>query len=288
MNRSVILDFDRSVAPLPGAASVDLAAWQDTIRYGCRIAELERLDHALEESAVREARLAWLGSGDFHHVSYLLIRRLRARGRFQVVVFDNHPDNMRYPWGIHCGSWVHHVCAFPFVSQVTVVGITSHDVAPLHLVENHLLPLYRGRLRYLCLRTVPRLVGSLLPAIVDISHDRSRFADAVAERIFAASEDPIYLSIDKDVLTADSVRTNWDQGAIDATDLIDAVRRLRSKVFAADVTGEISFFRYSRWWKRALTRLDGQSREPPAHLGELRAAHRALNEKLVEALSTDR
>ena len=72
-----------------------------------------------------------MGSGDFHHVSYLLIERLRRLGRqIQVVVFDNHPDNMRYPFGIHCGSWVWHVSRLPFVERVHVVDASVFPSLP--------------------------------------------------------------------------------------------------------------------------------------------------------------
>jgi hypothetical protein len=285
-DRALILDFDRSVAPLPGVPSIDLAAWQDTIRYGCSIADLGRLQAFLDTSGTSAARVTFLGSGDFHHVSYALIRRRQAGGTFQVVVFDNHPDNMRYPWGIHCGSWVRHVCALPFVSKVSVVGIASGDLGWNRLWENYLLPLYRGKLSYFSFAEVSGL-GRLLPGFIDLSGDGDRQPDAVAERILAGNADPIYLSIDKDVLARSSVQTNWDQGVMRDDELLGVIRRLRPRIFASDVTGEISFFRYSRWWKRLLARLDGQSLEPPPELSELQAAHHRLNARLLEAITAN-
>ncbi|MBI3596923.1 MAG: arginase family protein, partial [Nitrospirae bacterium] len=155
--RALILDFDHSVLPLAGARTVAMNEWQGVIRYGCSLADLERLEAALETKIDDGPRLSFLGSGDFHHVSYLMIKRLHSKGSFQVVVFDNHPDNMRFPWGIHCGSWVHHVCRLPFVSRVTVIGITSGDIRGYHLFENHLRSLFTGKLTYLCLAPVPPL-----------------------------------------------------------------------------------------------------------------------------------
>jgi len=285
MDRSLVLDFDRSVAPPPGAAVLDLSAWQETIRYGCSLADLQRLEAFLAESGLAAARVTFLGSGDFHHVTYSLVRRLAGAGPFQVVAFDNHPDNMRYPWGIHCGSWVRHVCALPFVSKVTVVGITSGDVGWSHLWENHLPPLLRGKLSYLCLARTSRLASRLVRGLVDFSADRARFADALGERLLGDGGDPVYLTIDKDVLAPTAVRTNWDQGILREDELLAAVRRLAPRVFAADVTGEISFFRHARWWKRLLARLDGQSLSSPVDLAALQAAHHDLNLRLLQAIT---
>ena len=286
MHRALILDFDRSVLPLRDSLSIDLSGWQPTLRYGCTLRDFRRFETFVAKSEVPRARVTLLGSGDFHHVTYALVRRLEHAGPFQVVVFDNHPDNTRYPWGIHCGSWVHHVCRLPFVSRVTVVGITSEDVGPRHVWENHLLPLYRGKLEYLCFAEGRRVGGFRVPGFVDFSAERPRLAEALRERI-AAEHARIYLTIDKDVLAPSTIRTNWDQGTLREEELLGAVRALAPNVFAADVTGEISFFRYESWWKRRLARLDGQSLEPPADLAALHEAHRTLNERLLAALSDE-
>src|SRR5690349_23770366 len=55
MERALILDFDRSVAPLAGAHAVDLTDWQPRIRYGCSLADLGRLEEVLSARAVPAA-----------------------------------------------------------------------------------------------------------------------------------------------------------------------------------------------------------------------------------------
>ncbi|MEA2625287.1 MAG: hypothetical protein QOD06_1332 [Candidatus Binatota bacterium] len=286
MSRALILDFDRSVRALVDSTSIDLTEWQQRIRYACSARDLRSLEAVLDGPPATLPPVTFLGSGDFHHVSLPLIRRWESRGRFQVVVFDNHPDNMRYPWGIHCGSWVHHVCALPFVSAVTVIGITSSDVAWQHLWENHLAALYRGKLSYLCLRKIPALARIVaLPGLHDLSGERHRLVEVVAERILGERVDPIYLSIDKDVLAREAVVTNWDQGILRVEEVVGILRRLRQRIFAADVTGEVSFIRYASLWKRALARLDGQSLAPSPGLAELQAEHHAVNERLLDAIS---
>ena len=142
MARALILDFDGSVSPLDGARVVPLRDHEEAIRFGCRMHVLRDLSPAVDA----QPGIVFMGSGDFHHVSYLLIERLRQLGtRIQVVVFDNHPDNMRYPFGIHCGSWVWHVSRLPFVERVHVAGINSSDVEGMHVWENHLAALRSGK-----------------------------------------------------------------------------------------------------------------------------------------------
>src|SRR5690349_10394959 len=69
----VVLDFDGSVS-LPDAQVIDLRERQEAIRFGCSKHELDSLDAALPESLGLDPAPVFFGSGDFHHVSYPLIR----------------------------------------------------------------------------------------------------------------------------------------------------------------------------------------------------------------------
>src|SRR5258708_4141519 len=198
MSRTVIFGFEGSVRPLDGADKIPLRHWEEPVRFACRLPVLRRLQVELEPSLRADPPVVFMGSGDFHHISYVLIERFRRRGeRIQVVVLDNHPDNMRYPFGIHCGSWVWHVSQLPFVARVHVVGITSNDVEHGHAIENHLAPLRSGRVVYWCVRRnlgVLRLLGARdsrsFPSGSDLLGRRG------AE--LAGSPKPWYVSIDKD------------------------------------------------------------------------------------------
>jgi arginase family enzyme len=287
MGEAVILNFDDSIGSLPGHRSIALQDWQERIRYGCSLRDLTALEDALNRENFGFPDVAFLGSGDFHHVSFLLIRRMASKRPFQVVVFDNHPDNMRYPWGIHCGSWIHHLCRLPFVSRVTVIGIASKDIQWNHLLENYLVPLYTGKLRYLCLSPISRLAHLLgLSSIRDFRYDADALPQRIAAYLREEDTNPIYLSIDKDVLSSRAVQTNWDQGTLTARALIRSIERLKPYVIAADVTGEISFHAYRKRWKKLLSKLDGQSAVPPRNLNQIRSRHHQINQKILRALSS--
>ena len=284
MQFPIILNFDGSVKFLEGAETICLSDRQELIRFGCRVDRLRQLGDDLAAPLERQARLVFMGSGDYHHVSYLLIERWKRLQRpIQVVVFDNHPDNMRYPFGIHCGSWVRHVSHLPFVSRIFVVGITSSDVEGGRLWENYLKPLYAGKVTYFCvnrnLRAMHRIGIVSCQSFVSV--------EAMLKNLCAyvtASEEPIYLSIDKDVLSPDVIHTNWDQGCMTLEELISAINALRPHIFAADVVGDVSIYRYRGLLKRFLSKLDQQPEIPDASLMEWQAQHRQVNLLLASAL----
>ncbi|HEV7572060.1 MAG TPA: arginase family protein [Thermoanaerobaculia bacterium] len=228
--------------------------------------------------------VVFLGSGDYHHVSYLLIERLRVlQSPIQVVVFDNHPDNMRYPFGIHCGSWVSHVSRLPFVTCVHVLGITSSDVEGLHVCENHLHALRSGRVRYWCIGRDLRALQRL-----GIRHSQTfESAAGLLDRFAAESrtwKDPVYLSIDKDVLGPDVVQTNWDQGVMTLEEIEHGIDMIRNRIVASDVTGEVSSYRYASRWKRLLTWFDRQPEIPGDLLSVWQKQHQAVNQRLLARL----
>jgi arginase family enzyme len=281
MTRPLILDFDGSVQGLSDTDTIPLSHRQESIRFGCNVETLR----ALGEEIPAAPPTVFLGSGDYHHVSYLLIERLRVlQKRIQVVVFDNHPDNMRYPFGIHCGSWVSHVSRLPFVTCVHVLGITSSDVEGWHIWENHLRPLHSGRVRYWC-------VGPNLRAMRRLGIRHSQSFQSAADLLDSFSSEcrtwtkPVYLSIDKDVLAPTVVRTNWDQGVMTLEELEQGIDIIRNLAVASDVTGEVSSYQFASLWKRILTRLDRQPEIPNDLLRSWQQQHQAVNQRLLSRLA---
>ena len=285
MRAPLVLDFDASVGALDGATRIDLAAWQERIRFGATQRTFARFVATLLPQLPPAHGTVLLGSGDYHHLSWPLIARRAAQGPFEVVVFDNHPDNMRFPWGIHCGSWVRRVAALPCVTRVHVVGISSGDVGLGHAWENHLAPLWRGRLEYWTVGSdaswLPRLGlhqawhGFATPA---------ELLDAFAQRQMGTTT-PVYLSIDKDVLSPEVARTNWDQGRFSEADLMRGIDTLAGRLIGSDITGEVSQYRYATWWKRKLSALDEQPAIDVAELTRWQATQHALNLRLLERIA---
>ena len=281
----IVLDLDHSVGTLDGAIRLPLADWQEAIRFGCSWRCLRAFDRVLNAQLPERYGSVFTGSGDFHHLTWLLVRRLSARAPFRVLVFDNHPDNMRYPFGIHCGSWVRHVAQLPWVTRVDVVGITSTDIGARHAWENYLRPLRAGRVRYWSVGVNTHWASRLGLAAAFRSFDSMADLLARLHDELRLDASPIYLSIDKDVLHPDVVRTNWDQGQLREAALLETIELLRGRLVGSDITGEISSYRYRSRWKRWLSNADGQTPVEPSELCAWQTQQHALNVRLLEQLA---
>lgn len=288
MAQPVILDFDQSTGNVPGAAVIDLADWQDEIRYGCSMHAFARLGDLLDREMPPDYGTVFMGSGDFHHVSALLVEKacskLEPSDSLELVILDNHPDNMRFPFGIHCGSWVSHAAKLSRVSHIHVLGITSGDIGVAHAWENRLRPLYTGKLTYWCMD-----VDVSWMKTVGLGHAARRF-DSPDELVEAFVEIqchrqlPVYLSIDKDAFSKETVCTNWDQGRMTEPNLVRIIDVLKSRLIASDINGEVSNWTYQNRWKRCLSWMDGQEPVPGEQLQVWQKQQQEFNSRVLAAL----
>lgn len=208
--------------------------------------------------------LVFAGSGDFHHVTPVLLERALARAGEPVAVlhFDNHPDWARFAPGRHCGSWVGRAARMAGVTQVVTVGVTSPDVGARKAGQGDLALIAEGRLE-LFAWSAPDGGGELTvggrtwPTVAGIGEA------ALLDRLDAALRAPaLYVTIDKDVLRNEDAVTNWDQGHASLAFVEAAVRRAARgrRLVGADVVGDWSAPRYGRgpsaWLKRGEAILD--------------------------------
>lgn len=295
MTQPVVLDVDGSVGPLAGELRLPLTDWQERVRFGCTLRQFQAFREVLAQRLppAAEHGTVLMGSGDFHHLSWPLIERsiaahgFHAAAPLRVVVLDNHPDNMRFPWGVHCGSWVRRVALHPAVSHVHVVGITSSDIGGGHAWENYLTPLQRGRLSYWSCG-VDTGWSRRLGLQSAFHHFASLEAlTAALSRQLREQSQPTYLSIDKDVFATSVVRTNWDQGQMLEEQAQRIIAALSGQIVGSDITGDVSSYRYRSWWKRWLSAQDGQDTDldAAAPLSAWQAGQHALNARLVAQIS---
>ena len=284
----LVLDVDNSVGSLINEVRLPLTDWQEAVRFGCTLNRYAQFRDHVEAQLPANYGTALMGSGDFHHLSWLLIERCIAQRGFtpqnplRVVVLDNHPDNMRFPWGVHCGSWVRRVAMHPAVSHVHVAGITSQDIGAGHAWENYLAPLRKGKLTYWsCGVNTDWARRVNAQAAFRNFESVDALSDALAHML-ASEHRPTYFSIDKDVFSTDVVQTNWDQGRMreeESTRIIDA---LSAQIVGSDITGDVSSWRYATWWKRLLSAGDGQDTQiDSTALAASQKGQHAFNERLV-------
>ena len=188
--------------------------------------------------------LVFAGSGDFHHVTPLLIERAvqQACGPVTILHFDNHPDWARIAPGKHCGSWVGAAARMPGVEKVVTVGVCSPDIGRAKAKEGDLSLITEGRLD-LYAWTAPdggaevELEGRAWPTVEALGE--AGFIQHLEQAIGTRC---VYVTLDKDVLAAGDAVTNWDQGRASLDFVINAVRSVCAgrRLLGADVVGDWS------------------------------------------------
>lgn len=286
----LILDFDGSVLPLMnGELRIPLAEWQEKIRFGCAWPVYSELENFLCCKLPEERGPVFTGSGDYHHVSLLLLHDLAkhaalAPDTLDLVVLDNHPDNMRYPFGLHCGSWVRYASALNCVRHVHVIGIGSPDIGLKHAWENYLTPFLRCKLTYWSIKRQAGWLKAIGRADCARSFDS---ADALMENFLPVLDgmEQIYLSVDKDVFSKVALETDWDQGFFCFEHFRAVIEASAGKLSGCDICGEISEpYTYKSRFKRLLSRLDGQAGSGPDNLKRLQNSQRNFNISFLNLL----
>ena len=245
---SVHLNFDGAWTDVPEMHTRQLSDWGPRLRYFAAPAEIETFYYDIIQSL---PPFALYGSGDFHHLAALLIRRFDEP--LTVVSFDNHPDwDVRAPyWG--CGAWVSRALEIQTVEQVSVWGCGNFELAwPSRWFANR-HGLRSGRLQVN--GWAERQSASTAKRFDCMTRENwrerfSRYAEGLKGK-------KTYVTVDLDCLRADEAVTNWENGLYTADDVGWAIHELRSSshVIGGDVCGAWSepiyagkFQRLAGWW----------------------------------------
>jgi len=126
----IILDLDGSVSLQKNLLDqhhptvISLTEFADSLRFWCRLSELEALKLKLNESFhSNKPKLILYGSGDYHHLAYLGISLIKEP--FCLIQFDNHTDIWK-PLKkdfIDFGSWVPNVLRLNNLQKVIQLGV---------------------------------------------------------------------------------------------------------------------------------------------------------------------
>lgn len=143
-------------------------------------------------------------SGNYHYLSYLFLERIDYD--FSLLLFDNHPDMQSCAFSdiLSCGSWVlDAIKNFSHLKFVYVLGASDE-----HIKEE-----------------------SPMPANVCIIDSISQITSSL----------PIYISIDKDVLSQEYAFTDWDQGKMSLDELCGHMNNItisNIEVIGIDICGD--------------------------------------------------
>ena len=162
----------------------------------------ERLRKRLQDVSLE--RVHFIDSGNYHYLSYFFLERIQED--FALVLLDHHPDYQPPSFGdiLSCGGWVKNAFEeFEHLKKVYMVDV-DEDL-------------------FYQLKDVP-------PEICLLKKDE-------LEKISA--DLPIYISLDKDVLSENEAATDWDQGDMKISELLDIMSVLQEhRLLGVDVCGE--------------------------------------------------
>src|SRR6516164_3619577 len=97
-----------------------------------------------EQFGSRFRRFMLSGSGDFHHLTAVFVRRLREP--FLIISFDNHPDWDSRPPHWCCGTWMNRALESPLLKRVAIWGCANFELNPPHRWFANHAALRAGRL----------------------------------------------------------------------------------------------------------------------------------------------
>lgn len=268
------LNLDDAWSDLPGdLPALDAREWGPRLRFS---APARLIEEFYREIGPRVAPFVVYGSGDFHHLTALWLRRLREP--FMLVSFDNHPDwDVRPPrWA--CGSWVNRALELPSIQKVSVWGCGNFECWwPRQLFGNRraeksgeldVHPWADGR---------PASQQNRQGAIVSANW-RAKFTQFAQ----AISGSDVYVTIDLDCLRAEDAVTNWESGRFTIEDIEWGITRLRAakaRIVAGDICGAFSPPKYARATQRFAAEFD----HPKLPAIDLEAAQR-INRRAFDAL----
>lgn len=168
----------------------------------------EARKYLLEEIKVRSklTSIHLLDSGNYHHLSRVYLDLIKEP--FNLVVYDNHTDMQFSAFGniLSCGSWIADAYeTLHNLNKIIVVGAKSSYIEECAFKKDK----------------------------------RVVFADSISD-VYLENLLPIYISIDKDVLSANEFISDWDQGGMSLAVLKKELEFLigRFRIIGTDICGE--------------------------------------------------
>jgi hypothetical protein len=245
------LNLDDAWGDLPSEVAVlDARAWGPRLRYS---APSRWIEEFFREYGPQLAPFVVYGSGDFHHLSALWLRRLTEP--FALVSFDNHPDwDVRPPrWG--CGGWINRALEFPLVKKVSVWGCGNFECWWPGQIFGNRRAEREGRLEVHPWADGRSASDQKRRGAILRANWRERFTEFV--RTLEGSD--VYVTIDLDCLRAEEAVTNWESGRFTAEDVAWALTQLRAsgaRIAGGDICGAYSPPAYARRKQRFVAEMD--------------------------------
>jgi arginase family enzyme len=251
IGRALHLNLDDAWRNEPVGLRVrDARSWGPRLRFSAppRLIEAFYREHETDLAAP----FLLYGSGDFHHLTALRLRRIAEP--VVLVSFDNHPDwDVRPPkWA--CGAWVNRALELPHVRRASVWGCGNFECWWPHQIFGNRHAERAGILEvHPWADDRPLKDRARRGAIL-----RDNWRECFEQFVNTLSETSVYVTIDLDCLRPEEALTNWESGRFMIADLQWALKRLREacQIVGGDICGAYSLPSYARWKQRFAAEFD--------------------------------
>jgi hypothetical protein len=306
LNNSIrILDFDHSVASQEKVISrfspeiIDLSGLGPSVRLWMNAADKAKIAEKIRGR--KKNSLTFFGSGDFHHITHVLLEQFQEP--LTLIVFDFHSDwDTRIP-RFGCGAWVSRALEQKNILKCVLIGPSSEDLSWPNLQSGNLKALEAGRLEiypyehqpsFVFLKKVPESIclkkeGGFLGAKIYWEElkgkDPAEFFSSLARRLPSRQ---VYVSLDKDCLKKEYSLTNWEEGRLSLDELLAILKAIKENldIIGMDICGDYSPVHIKSKIKNFFSNLDhpksfcarGSGRE------EINRLNEAANLKILECL----
>lgn len=213
--RNYILDFNHiyeDMGKRDDIVRLDCSAISETRLY-CSADAQKELAGIIRKNGI--SGIHFFDSGDYHYLSKLTTDCIREP--FILILIDHHTDMQADDLGqlLSCGNWARKVLfQNAMLRKIVLVGQEQGTLDALDLAG--------GR------------------KVMGISYEEVKRGDAAKRLAALPQEVPVYLSVDKDVLSNRYALTNWDQGEMTMYMLENLIRHItgRFDVIGVDICGE--------------------------------------------------
>lgn len=227
MHQIVIMDFS-GVYGLESFYEGEEADWVEVQGLpGCNCYCDEEARQQLQEK-IREYPafgMHFIDSGNYHYMSRIWLEKLQEP--FRLLVLDNHTDMQPPAFGgiLSCGGWIQAALEeLPYLEEVILVGPDEEAFAQIETKwKEHVRFLSREELQSLPRKEIRQFFREI------------------------GGDLPLYISIDKDVLSTEDACTGWSQGDMRISELVEylelaakACREAGQRIAGVDVCGESS------------------------------------------------
>lgn len=192
------------------SADRDLSSLSGTDCY-CDSAAMAEIERSLSDIPLSACH--FIDAGDYHYLSLVFLRRLKSKA--SLVLFDNHTDFKPPAFGglTSCGGWVLEAArTIPLVERIYLIGTDEKLLAE----DRALMESFNQK-------------------------EKRIYASDLDETLKAISRDrnPIYISLDKDVLKETICPCNWSQGNMTVSETESLIEDINKDhpVIGIDISG---------------------------------------------------